>query len=183
MPDLSAQTPLPTAAPKRPSLAWQCGMACGMGVLALVLLGMTWYWPVDRSLPGPRWWPSICGLGLLLCAAALMRQVRTGGWSQLAVLSGRAGLQLAPWLWVSAAVGSVVLCMPWLGAVGSGALCYALALQGLRQASARTRKGLRYLLLDAVVGLLWSGLLYSVMHWGMGLHLPAALPWSWGRQA
>ena len=120
-----------------PSRAWQTGvgvvvMLCaalwGLGVLVM---------PSTTSWMGSdaRLLPFICALVLMVCGTWLVWEARHGGWRNASTLSGYAGLQVTPWIWVSTGglLGGSLVGV--LGFITAGAVCYALALQGLRLAA------------------------------------------------
>lgn len=123
----------------------------------------------------PRW----CAVALWLCGVWLVLEARRGGWRYMPTLGGGMSWQITPWVWVSAGFLMPALLMRTTGFVVAAALCYVLALQGLRMAAQPGwRVGARRLVGDGVVGLVLSVVVYALFAQVLGMTLPAGwLAW------
>lgn len=181
VPAQAEQGPEPHSA-KLPATTWQTGIGVAVAMAALGLAWGTWQLPGEVHINdgGARLVPGICAFVLLLCGLWLVWEARHGGWRNVPAPSAYASLQMTPWVWVSAGLLLSALLVAHSGFVVAAALCYVLALQGLRlaqQPGLRTR-GLR-LAADLLAGLLVAGLVYVLFTQVLGIHLPAGwLAWS-----
>lgn len=115
---------------------------------------------------GPNFLPWVVAGVLALCGGLLVWHARTGGWRDVEEPSGAAGGDWTALAWVSAGVllnaamisgftvtlGGTKIPLK-LGFVLAGALCFALAVRGLRLAEGRPGGGLRQAATDLLVGL------------------------------
>lgn len=161
----------------------QSAVGLALAAAALWLAWGTWQIPAstaDAIDGGARLVPALCAVALLWCGLWLVWEARHGGWRNLAVRSGHGQARITPGVWVSAGILLGGLLMAQGGFVLAAALCYGLALQGLRQAAAPgQRLQLRQLAVDAVVGLLLAGVVYLLFTQLLGIALPAGwLAWN-----
>lgn len=119
-----------------PSIVWQVGVGLVVVVSAVLWALGVWFMPVAGAWSeGARLFPALCAAALLLCGGWLVWEALYGGWRNASTLSGYPGLQITPWVWVSAGVLLGGGLIRYIGFVLAVALCYVLALQGLRLAA------------------------------------------------
>ena len=159
-----------------PSTAWQTGV--GVAVMSCALM-----WAIGvLTMPAETQWlgggarlvPSMCALVLLVCGGWLVWEARNGGWRNASTLSGYVGLQVTPWVWVSAGIllGGGLIGV--LGFIVAGAVCYVMALQGLRLAAdVCYRASGKQWAADLVCGLFLASLIFLIFTYVVGIGLPA----------
>ncbi len=155
----------------------------GLGVIALAaVLGLG-----ARSISseagyagvGPNFMPWLVAAGLLLCGLGLLWEVATGG---LRNIEEPSGAEKADWPAVAWVVGAIVLnalLVTRIGFILSCALCFLLAVRGLRVAEGRPGGGLAATLKDAAVGLAISAPVYWMFSKGLSIHLPGLTDSGW----
>lgn len=166
--------------PPPPLSAGQMAVGVVIALVALVLAWATWRLPAQPMAMdgGARLVPSLCAGVLLLCGLWLVWEAQHGGWRHVPAAEA-AHVQITPWVWVTA---GMLLCAGLIrhsGFVVAAALCYVLALQGLRAAE-QQGQGVRCSrwVVDAVVGLLLAVVVYVLFTKVLGIDLPAGwLPW------
>lgn len=84
---------------------------------------------------GAAFVPWMCAITLTACGLMLVHEALGGGYRNVADPGGRRTACWPPFLWVSAALLCTVWLMPRVGFTLSCALCYTLAMQGLRRAA------------------------------------------------
>lgn len=171
--------PGPVAPP--PAVAWQIAVGVVIAVAAALLAWATWQLPAQPMQldGGARLVPGLCAGVLCLCGGWLVWEALHGGWRHLPASTSAAHLQITPWVWVTAGLLLCALLMRQSGFVCAAALCYVLALQGLRAAD-QPGLGVRgaRLVTDGVVGLLLAAVVYALFTKVLGISLPAGwLPW------
>lgn len=152
---------------------------------------------------GAAFVPWLCAITLTACGLMLVREALGGGYRNVADPGGRHTACWPPFLWVSAALLCTFWLMPRVGFTLSSALCYTLAMQGLRRAALLPAADAtspvpvgtadaatdtsdspacpaphachhpKVLLGDLACGLVLAGLLYWLLTRGLGLPLPA----------
>ncbi len=170
-----------TAMQAQTSHVWQMGVGGAIVLAALVLAWGAWQIPAQMAQTdgGAALLPSLCAAALLLCGGWLVWEARHGGWRNMAASAGQGQLQITPWVWVSAGVLLGALLMRHSGFVLAAALCYVLALQGLRRAAQPDlRLSGKRVLADVLAGLVCAALVYVLFVRVLGVSLPAGwLPW------
>lgn len=167
--------------PDRHSATWQTGVGAAVALAALWLAWGAWQIPAQPMLEdgGARLVPGLCAAVLLLCGGWLTWEARHGGWRHLSADHGTAAARLTPWVWVSAGLLLSALLIRQAGFVVAAALCYVLALQGLRAAAQPgVRVQAKRLLVDGVTGLLLALVVYLLYTRVLQIGLPAGwLTW------
>lgn len=172
-----------TQAERAAAPAWQSGIGLAVALLALLLAWGSWQLPpaeaADAAAGGARWVPMLCAAVLLLCGLWLLWEARHGGWRHLPIDAHAPQAQLTPWVRVSAGLLLAALLVPYSGFVVAAALCYVLALQGLKRAAQPAwRLQGKQLLVDGVVGLAVAAAVYGLFTQALGVALPAGwLSW------
>lgn len=170
-----------TAMERQTCHVWQMGAGGAIVLAALALAWGAWRIPAQTAQNdgGAALLPTLCAAALLLCGGWLVWDARHGGWRNMAASAGQGQLQITPWVWVSAGMLLGALLIRHSGFVLAAALCYVLALQGLRRAAQPDLplRG-RRVLTDVLVGLVLAALVYVLFVRVLGVSLPAGwLPW------
>ena len=102
---------------------------------------------------GPNFLPWLVAAALLACGLLLGREALSGGYRDMDPPSGAKQGDWKALAWVSAGVLANAALIEVIGFVFSCALCYALAVRGLRSAEGRPSGGLALSVRDAAIGL------------------------------
>ena len=115
--------------------------------------------------------PWAVAAALAVCGVWLAWEVATGGFRNMEAPSGAARGDWPAVAWVAAGLLANAALIERIGFVLSCALCYALAVRGLRLSEGRRGGGLRQALLDLAVGMViaWPVLLLFTRVLGVGL--------------
>jgi putative tricarboxylic transport membrane protein len=128
---------------------------------------------------GPNFLPWVVAAVLLLCGALLLRQAWSGGFRQLDAPSGAARGDRVALAWVSAGVLLNAALITRIGFVFSCALCFALAVRGLRGSEGRPAGDMRQTLLDVAIGLALALPVYWLFAQLLGINLPNVTGTGW----
>ena len=128
---------------------------------------------------GPNFLPWLVSVVLLLCGALLMWEARSGGFRQLDPPSGAASGDWTALAWVSAGVLLNAALITRIGFVFSCALCFTLAVRGLRGSEGKPAGGLRQTGIDVVTGLLITLPVFWLFTKLLGINLPGVTATGW----
>lgn len=128
---------------------------------------------------GPNFLPWMVSLVLLLCGGWLVWEAWHGGFRQMETPSGAERGDWRALVWVSAGVLANAALISSIGFVLSCALCFALAVRGLRLSEGRAGGGVRQTVVDAVGGLLLAAPVYWMFTKLLGISLPALTATGW----
>lgn len=148
-------------------------LGAGIAAGALAIPGQAGYGGV-----GPNFLPWVVAAGLVLCGAFIVREALTGGLRQLDEPESPAVF------WPGAAMISAGLLanaalITKIGFILSCALCYALAVQGLRRAAGQRASGARVLAADILGGIALSAPVYWIFGKFLGINLPGLTGTGW----
>ena len=101
---------------------------------------------------GPNFLPWVVSAALVVCGALLLWQALRGGFRERDEPSGAARGDWVALAWVSAGVLVTAALITRVGFVLACALCFALAVRGLRGAEGRPAGGLKQTLIDFATG-------------------------------
>ena len=154
---------------------------------AVVLLAMVMGWgashvPGDAGYGGvgPAFIPWVCAAVLALCGLWLIWEAKTGGYRNAADPGGASRADVGAFVWVSAGMLANAGLIEHLGFIFSCALCYLLAVQGLRRAALQTQTLTPpRLLKDALVGLAISAPVYWAFTQFLAINLPGLTQTGW----
>lgn len=156
---------------------------------AVALLGLFMAWgalkiPSDAGYSGvgPNFLPWVVSAVLVLCGGLLVLQALRGGWSDVEPPSGAERGDWSAVSWMVAGVLANAALITTIGFVLSCALCYALAVRGLRLSEGKARKGLQALpqgLLDLAVGLLIAAPVFWIFTKLLSISLPGLTGNGW----
>lgn len=165
-----------------PSPGWQAAVG---GAVLLVAAGMAWgatHIPGDAGYGGvgPAFVPWLCAAVLALCGGWLIWEAKTGGYRHAADPGGKRSLDVGAFVWVSAGMLLNAGLIEHLGFILSCALCYLLAVQGLRRAAgqAHTLSG-KGLATDTFVGLCIAAPVYWAFTQFLAINLPGLTETGW----
>lgn len=156
-----------------------------IGVGALGVAGVLVYGALSISSEagyagvGPNFLPWVVAVALLACGAWLVWEARSGGYRSLEEPSGAERGDWAAMAWVSAGVLANAALITSLGFVLSCALCFVLAVRGLRASEGRPAGGVRQTVLDAVTGLLIAAPVFWLFTKLLAINLPGLTASGW----
>jgi putative tricarboxylic transport membrane protein len=140
---------------------------------------------------GPNFLPWLVASVLLICGAMLIWEARSGGFRQLDAPSGAAKGDWRALGWVSAGVlanaalitgfelPQLGIKVPGIGFVLSCALCFVLAVRGLRSSQGVSAGNAQRTLLDALTGLLIAAPVYWLFTKVLSINLPGLTASGW----
>ena len=157
----------------------------GMGVAVLAAGALMAWGALDISSDagytgvGPNALPWVVAAALLLCGLLLLVQACTGGYRQAEPPSGGERGDWPSLAWMAAGVLVNAATITTVGFVLACALCYALAVRGLRQAEGHAHGGLRGALTDLAVGLAIAAPVYWIFSQLLNISLPSLTGTGW----
>ncbi len=128
---------------------------------------------------GPNFLPWLVSVVLTLCGVLIIREARTGGFRALETPSGAARAYWPGFVWVSAGLLLNAALITTIGFILSCALCYLLAVQGLRRAAGQPSGAPRTWAVDFVSGLLIAGPVYWTFTKFLAINLPGLTATGW----
>jgi putative tricarboxylic transport membrane protein len=155
----------------------------GAGVIAIGL-AMAWGAMAIPSQSGyagvgPNFLPWVVVVGLLLCGAWLMWQAWSGGFRDMEEPSGAAHADWRAIAWVSAGILANAALITRIGFVLSCALCFVLAVRGLRGSEGKPEGGVRQTAIDAAIGFALSAPVYWMFTKLLNINLPGITGTGW----
>ena len=179
-------TPAPTndTVPTPDPVNHQAGQtAVGVGVLAVAVV-MAWgatHIPADAGYAGvgPNFLPWVVTVALVICGAMLVWQARTGGYQHMSEPSGASKGDWPALAWVCAGVVANASLINSLGFIFSCALCFVLAVRGLRLAEGHRDSSLYGTLKDLLTGLAISAPVFWLFTKVLAVNLPALTSTGW----
>jgi putative tricarboxylic transport membrane protein len=165
-----------TPAPPAPRTTALYHTAIGVGAL---LIGGLWIYGAAQ-IPsqagyagvGPNFLPWVVGLAVIACGVWLIWEARTGGFRDLEPPSGAARGDWRALAWVSAGVLANAALITTIGFVLSCALCFVLAVRGLRTSEGRGAGTFGQTVVDAVTGLLIAAPVFWLFTKVLAINLP-----------
>jgi putative tricarboxylic transport membrane protein len=145
----------------------------GLAVGALKIPGEAGYGGV-----GPNFLPWVVAVVLTLCGVLIVREALTTGFSDVADPSGGDRAWWPGLVWVSAGLLANAALITTIGFILSCALCYLLAVQGLRRAQGQ-RPSARDIVLDVVAGLAIAAPVYWTFTKFLAINLPGLTGSGW----
>ena len=128
---------------------------------------------------GPNFLPWAVSAALLLCGALLMKQALGGGLRDREPPSGAPQGDWVAFAWVSAGVLVTAALITRVGFVLACALCFALAVRGLRGAEGKPAGDMKQTLMDAATGLAISLPVYWLFTKLLAINLPGLTGTGW----
>ena len=170
-------------APDRPG-AHQTGQWL-MGLGALLVAGVLAYGAA--SIPssagyagvGPNFLPWLVSAAMAVCGVMLVWEARTGGYRHMEPPAGAPRGDWVALAWVSAGILLNAALITTIGFVLSCALCFALAVRGLRVSEGKPAGNARQTLKDAVTGVLIAAPVFWLFTKLLAVNLPGLSPSGW----
>lgn len=160
-----------------PEVALAAGVL-GVGALlafgALSIPGQAGYGGV-----GPNFLPWLVSAALLLCGGLLMKQALGGGYRDREAPSGAPRGDWVAFAWVSAGVLVTAALITRIGFVLACALCFALAVRGLRGAEGKPAGDVEQTLIDVATGLAIALPVYWLFTKLLAINLPGLTGTGW----
>jgi putative tricarboxylic transport membrane protein len=140
-----------------------------------------------RSIPsaagysgvGPNFLPWFVAAVLFVCGGWLVWEAASGGFRETEPPSGAERGDWPAIGWVSAGILLNAALITRIGFVFSCALCFALAVRGLRRAEGRPAGGLRQTAVDAAIGLAIAAPVYWMFTKLLDINLPGITGGGW----
>ena len=150
------------------------GLGIGIAVGAIDIPSTAGYQGV-----GPNFLPWVVALALLACGATLVGHALVGGWRDMDTPSGAARGDWVTLAWVSAGILLNALLITRIGFVLACALCFALAVRGMRASEGRPAGGAVRSALDAGIGLTIALPVYWLFTKLLAINLPGLTGTGW----
>lgn len=128
---------------------------------------------------GPNFLPWLVSAALLVCGVWLIWEARSGGFRDLEQPSGAATGDWTALAWVSAGVLGNAALITRIGFVLSCALCFVLAVRGLRISEGRAAGSVRQTLVDAATGMLIAAPVFWMFSKVLAINLPGLTSSGW----
>jgi putative tricarboxylic transport membrane protein len=128
---------------------------------------------------GPNFLPWLVSAAMLVCGVWLIWEARTGGFRELEEPSGAATGDWTALAWVSAGVLGNAALITRIGFVLSCALCFVLAVRGLRISEGRAAGAVRQTLVDAATGMLIAAPVFWMFSKVLAINLPGLTSSGW----
>jgi putative tricarboxylic transport membrane protein len=128
---------------------------------------------------GPNFLPWVVALAMALCGAWLLWEARTGGYRHMEPPTGAPRGDFAALAWVSAGILANAALITTLGFILSCALCYLLAVRGLRASEGKPAGNARQTFGDAVTGMVISAPVFWLFTKVLAVNLPGVSGSGW----
>jgi putative tricarboxylic transport membrane protein len=128
---------------------------------------------------GPNFLPWLVSSVLIVCGILIVREARTGNFRELEAPSGAARAYWPGFVWVSAGLLLNAALITTIGFILSCALCYVLAVQGLRRAAGQSSGAPRTWAMDLLTGLLIAGPVFWTFTKFLAINLPGLTATGW----
>lgn len=156
-----------------------------MGIAAVVVAGVLAYGaasiPSDAGYAGvgPNFLPWLVSAALGLCGVMLILEVRGGGFRNMEEPSGAARGDWHALAWVAAGILGNAALITTIGFVLSCALCFTLAVRGLRISEGKPGGNALQLLRDMVTGVVIAAPTYWLFTKFLAVNLPGLTGTGW----
>ena len=169
------------ASSSNPHRSGQLAMGIGALIVAAVLAYGAAAIPSDAGYAGvgPDFLPWVVSAALAICGVMLIREVLTGGYRKMEEPSGAARGDWRALAWVSAGVLLNASLITTIGFILSCALCFALAVRGLRASEGKPIGDLRQTMKDVVTGMLIAAPVYWLFTKVLAVNLPGITASGW----
>jgi putative tricarboxylic transport membrane protein len=159
----------------------QAWIGAGVAVLGVLLAVGAWSIPSTAGYAGvgPNFLPWLVAAVLVVCGVLLLREALSGGYREVEAPSGAERGDWRALAWVAAGVIANALLITRLGFVLSCALCFVLAVRGLRASEGRPAGDTRRTAIDVATGLLVAAPVYWLFTKVLSINLPGLTGSGW----
>ncbi|MGI9219367.1 MAG: tripartite tricarboxylate transporter TctB family protein [Hydrogenophaga sp.] len=159
----------------------QLAIGVGAVLLAAVLAYGAANIPSDAGYAGvgPDFLPWLVSAAMALCGVLLIWEVRTGGFRKMEPPSGAARGDWHALAWVSAGILGNAALITSIGFILSCALCFTLAVRGLRISEGKPAGDAMQTVKDVVIGMLISAPTYWLFTKFLAVNLPGLTGTGW----
>ena len=163
------------------SLTGQTLAGIGAVLVGAVMAYGATFIPSDAGYAGvgPNALPWLVSVVLMVCGAWLVWEARTGGYRELDAPSGAARGDWGAVAWVVGAIVANASLITTIGFILSCALCFALAVRGLRIAEGKAGGGVRRGMTDLVTGVTISAPVFWLFTKLLAINLPGLTTSGW----
>ncbi len=156
-------------------------VGAGVTLLGLALAAGALQIPGEAGYAGvgPNFLPWLVAGVLTACGLLIVREARTGGFREMDAPSGGDAAWWPGGVWVSAGLLANAALITTIGFILSCALCYLLAVQGLRRASGQAASAPRVLATDLASGLAISAPVFWAFTQFLAINLPGLTQTGW----
>ena len=155
----------------------------GVGTLALGLVFVVGAIAIKSdagySGVGPNFLPWLVGLALLGCGAFLIYEARSGGYRAMDEPSGAPVGHWPGFLWVSVGILANAALITTIGFILSCALCFVLAVRGLKSAEGRLDLSPKAWLVDFAIGVAIAAPVFWMFTQLLAISLPGLTSTGW----
>ncbi len=164
-----------------PSTRLQAVVGAGVMLVALGLAAGAISIPSAAGYAGvgPNFLPWLVAAALAVCGGFMIREARSGGFSDMEEVPNVGQPYWGGFVWMSAGLLLNAALITTIGFIFSCALCFVLAARGLRNAEGQTAQGLRPWLMDAITGLLIAAPVYWMFTQFLAINLPGLTQTGW----
>ncbi|MES2977064.1 MAG: tripartite tricarboxylate transporter TctB family protein [Pseudomonadota bacterium] len=128
---------------------------------------------------GPNFLPWVVSLALLICGVFIVRESLTGGFRHLDAPGGEEKPYWTGFAWMSAGLLANAALITTIGFILSCALCFVLAVQGLRGSEGHHDRGVGIWLKNTLIGLAISAPVYWTFTQFLAINLPGLTSTGW----
>ncbi|MDN3923074.1 tripartite tricarboxylate transporter TctB family protein [Roseateles violae] len=166
---------------QRSQRRFQMGVGLGVLLIGAMLAWGASYISSDAGYAGvgPNALPWLVSVVLIICGLWLIWEARSGGFREMEAPSGAVRGDWRAVAWVIAGVVVNAALITTLGFVLACALCFALAVRGLRIAEGRPGGDLRQSLIDLATGLAIAAPVFWMFGQLLAIHLPGLTASGW----
>ena len=175
----------PSSVPAKPPVAGRGAGQLLVGVGALLVAAVLAYGATSISSEagyagvGPNFLPWVVSGALAICGGLLVFEALTGGYRHMETPSGAPRGDWHALAWVSAGVLLNATLITTIGFILSCALCFTLAVRGLRASVGKPSGNLRQTVMDAVTGMLIAAPVYWLFTKLLAVNLPGLSSTGW----
>jgi len=128
---------------------------------------------------GPNFLPWVVAAGLAVSGVMIVREARTGGFRNMEPPSGAPRANWIAFAWVSAGLLANAALITTVGFIFSCAVCYLLAVQGLRGAAGQAALRPRTLAVDLATGVAIAAPVFWTFTQFLAINLPGITGTGW----
>lgn len=174
-PDSGSSEPVPSHVPGQTLLG--VGALGVAGVLAFGAMAISS--DAGYAGVGPNFLPWVIAVAMAVCGSWLLWEARTGGFQHMETPSGAARGDWTALAWVSAGILANAALITTIGFVLSCALCYTLAVRGLRGSEGKPAGNARVTLRDAITGMVIAAPVFWLFTKFLAVNLPGVTGTGW----